>query len=66
MDRHAGLDKKISPNPLRQAFVIPRIDAGVTTSRRPGTRQPGRPRPAMTFDRARRTSRLHESDIIAG
>jgi hypothetical protein len=63
--RRAGLNKRISPSTLRQAFITAALDAGVPLRDVQEAASHADPRTTMRYDRARVSLDRHATYIVA-
>ncbi len=63
--RRAGIDKKISPQSLRHAFITAALDAGVPLRDEQEAASHADPRTTMRYDRARPSLDRHGTYIVA-
>ena len=63
--KRAGIDKNISPHPLRHSFITAALDAGVPLRDVQEAASHADPRTTMRYDRARHSLDRHATYIVA-
>jgi site-specific recombinase XerD len=63
--RRAGITKKVSPHPLRHAFITAALDAGVPLRDVQEAASHADPRTTIRYDRARGSLDRHVTYIVA-